>query len=92
MGVIAKSFARIHLANLINFGIIPLTFKNSDDYDRIAPDDELQLDTAALDSSDLVVKNLTKGIEIPVQHSMTPSEVMRIKAGGTLAYISRHNL
>ena len=92
MGVIAKSFARIHLANLINFGIIPLTFKNSDDYDRVAPDDELQLDTAALDSSDLVVKNLTKGIEIPVQHSMTPSEVMRIKAGGTLAYISRHKL
>jgi aconitate hydratase len=90
-GVIAKSFARIHLANLINFGIIPLTFKNAEDYDRIDPNDELQIKTAELDNGDLVVKNLTKGVEIPVQHTMTSSEVMRIKAGGSLAYISRSN-
>jgi aconitate hydratase len=90
-GVIAKSFARIHLANLINFGIIPLTFKNAEDYDRIDPNDELQIKTAELDNGDLVVKNLTKGVEIPVQHTMTSSEVIRIKAGGSLAYISRSN-
>jgi aconitate hydratase len=89
-GVIAKSFARIHLANLINFGIIPLTFKNLDDYDRVDPDDELQVDTADLDSNELIVKNLTKGTQIPVQHTMTPSEIIRIKAGGSLAYISKH--
>ncbi|MDO9534751.1 MAG: aconitate hydratase [Bacillota bacterium] len=89
-GVIAKSFARIHLANLINFGIIPLTFKNIDDYDRVDLNDELQIDAAALDSSELIIKNLTKGIEIPVQHTMTPSEIIRIKAGGSLAYISRN--
>ncbi|MEW5921427.1 MAG: aconitate hydratase [Bacillota bacterium] len=89
--VIAKSFARIHLANLINFGIIPLTFKNEEDYDRVDPGDELQLDSAALDSNDLMIINLTKGIEIPVQHNMTPSEIMRIKAGGSLAYISKNN-
>lgn len=90
-GVIAKSFARIHLANLINFGIIPLTFKNAEDYNRIDPEDELQIKTAELNSGDLVVKNLTKGVEIPVQHTMTSSEVIRIKAGGSLAYISRSN-
>ncbi|MGI6318793.1 MAG: aconitate hydratase [Firmicutes bacterium] len=90
-GVIAKSFARIHLANLINFGIIPLTFKNAEDYNRIDPDDELQIRTADLDNGDLVLKNLTKGVEIPVQHTMTSSEVIRIKAGGSLAYISRSN-
>ena len=91
-GVIAKSFARIHLANLINFGIIPLTFKNAEDYNRIDPDDELQIRTADLDNGDSVLKNLTKGVEIPVQHAMTSSEVLRIKAGGTLAYISRQNM
>jgi len=90
-GVIAKSFARIHLANLINFGIIPLNFKNAEDYNRIDPDDELQIRTADLDNGDLVLKNLTKGVEIPVQHTMTSSEVIRIKAGGSLAYISRSN-
>lgn len=89
-GVIAKSFARIHLANLINFGIIPLTFKNTDDYDRVDPDDELQIDASALDSIDLILSNLTKGTQIPVQHTMTPSEIIRIKAGGSLAYISKH--
>jgi len=89
-GVIAKSFARIHLANLINFGIVPLTFKNSEDYDRVDPDDELQLDTAALEGSELTVRNLTKGMEIPVKHSLTPSEITRLRAGGTLAYISRN--
>lgn len=89
--VIVKSFARIHLANLINFGIIPLTFKNSADYDLIEADDELQFDAAALESTDLMLKNITKSIEIPVQHTMSSSEIMRIKAGGTLAYISKMN-
>ena len=39
--VVAKSFARIHVANLINFGILPLTLKNLDDYDKIDEGDEL---------------------------------------------------
>ncbi len=91
MAVIAKSFARIHLANLINFGIIPLTFKNEEDYDRVDLDDELELEAGALDSNELVIKNLSKGIEIPLRHTLTPAEVMRIKAGGSLAYISKSN-
>ncbi len=90
--VIAKSFARIHLANLINFGIIPLTFKNKADYDDIEVDDKLRLDTFLLDSNILVIKNLTKGKEITVEHTMTPLEVEYIKAGGKLAYISKSNL
>ncbi|HEB71729.1 MAG TPA: aconitate hydratase, partial [Nitrospirae bacterium] len=44
--VIVKSFARIHMANLINFGILPLTFENEADYDRIDQGDELELDTS----------------------------------------------
>ena len=91
MAVIAKSFARIHLANLVNFGIIPLTFKNEADYDRVDLDDELQLEADALDSNELIIKNLSKGIEIPLRHTLTPSEIMRIKAGGSLAYISKSN-
>lgn len=89
--VIAKSFARIHLANLINFGIIPLTFSNSEDYDSINLDDELQFDAAGLDSNELILKNLTKGTEIKVEHTMNDLDVTRIKAGGTLAYISKMN-
>jgi len=90
--VIAKSFARIHLANLINFGIIPLTFKNGEDYNNIDLDDELQLDTNSLDSNTLSIKNLTKGIEIELQHTMIPSEIEYIRAGGKLAYISKSDL
>ncbi len=89
--VIAKSFARIHLANLINFGIIPLTFANSADYDKIEPDDELSLAAADLESSELLLKNVTRGIEIPVRHTLSANEIKRLKAGGSLAYISKHN-
>ena len=89
--VIAKSFARIHLANLINFGIIPLTFANSADYDKIDPDDELSLDAEDLESGELLLKNVTRGIEIPVKHTLSANEIERIKAGGSLAYISKHN-
>ncbi len=89
--VIAKSFARIHLANLINFGIVPLVFSDAGDYDRIEPDDLLEFAAADLDRRKLVVKNLTRGIEIPVEHSMMEAELERIKAGGSLAYISKNN-
>jgi len=90
--VIAKSFARIHLANLVNFGIIPITFSNGADYDSIDTNDLLEFASADLDRGIIIVKNLTKGIEIPVQHTLTPSEIVRIRAGGSLAYISKKNL
>ena len=46
--VVVKSFARIHLANLINFGIVPLTFRNPEDYDRIDEGDNLEIEIGDL--------------------------------------------
>jgi aconitase (EC 4.2.1.3) len=85
--VIVKGFARIHLANLINFGILPLTFVNESDYDKIDRDDQLEFSTAGLEKGSLVLKNLTKKLEIPVKHALTTRDLEIVRAGGTLAYV-----
>lgn len=84
--VITKSFARIHLANLINFGILPLTFVNEKDYDNVAQGDELELAVAKLDPP-LVLKNKTKGTEYKVTHSLGDRDMAILKAGGALGYV-----
>ncbi|MCP4566956.1 MAG: aconitate hydratase [FCB group bacterium] len=87
--VLTKSFARIHLANLINFGIMPLTFANPKDYDRVDQGDELQLPMVSdiiATGADLSVKNLTKKIDIPVTYSLTSRQVAIVRAGGLLNY------
>ena len=86
-GVITKAFARIHMANLINFGILPLTFVNETDYDKIEANDMLELDTTQMDKKPLSLRNVTKGIDIPLTHSMTERDLEIVKAGGTLAYV-----
>ncbi len=86
-GVITKAFARIHLANLINFGILPLTFVNEGDYDKIDASDTLELDATKLENKPLTLRNVTKGIDIPVTHSLTARDLEIVKAGGTLAYV-----
>ncbi|MCF0259449.1 MAG: aconitate hydratase [Erysipelotrichaceae bacterium] len=87
--VLAKSFARIHLANLINFGILPLVFENPADYDTIDEMDELSIgnlmDLAGNDH--LVVKNLTKGLEYPAAAMIDEKDVPVLHAGGTLNHI-----
>jgi len=83
LAVITKSFARIHQANLINFGILPLTFKNPADYDSIKQEDELELDIKNLDGN-LILQVGKK--EIPLTHTLTAREIEIIKAGGALAY------
>ncbi len=86
--VIAKSFARIHRQNLVNFGILPLTFIN-DDYDSISQFDTLViegLDKLAV-GVDLVVKNVTNNTEFMVNHGLTEKEIDMINAGGLLNYI-----
>lgn len=88
--VLTKSFARIHLANLINFGILPLTFSDPADYERIEQGDRLQLPMVSdllATGADLTVKNLTKGIDIYVTYQLTPRQVSIIRAGGLLNYI-----
>ncbi|MHB1605120.1 MAG: aconitate hydratase [Leptospirales bacterium] len=86
-GVITKAFARIHLANLINFGILPLTFVNEGDYDKVDANDVLEMDTTNLGSKSLTLRNVTKGIDIPVTHSLTARDLEIVQAGGTLAYV-----
>ncbi len=89
--VICKSFARIHLANLINFGIVPLTFKNPSDYDKIEQGDQLAFERDKLDNKLFSLKNITKGTEIEVEHTLASTDVQIIKSGGTIASIRNEN-
>jgi aconitate hydratase len=84
--VIVKSFARIHLANLVNFGIVPLTFVDKQDYSEVAQGDVLELDVKGL-KKNLCVKNVTKGAELKVELSISDREKGVLKAGGKLAAI-----
>jgi aconitate hydratase len=85
--VIVKSFARIHMANLINFGVLPLTFANEADYANVDQGDALEIDTSDL-TKPLKLVNKTKGVEIPVVHALGGRDVEVMKAGGTLGYAS----
>lgn len=90
--VIAKSFARIHRANLINFGIIPFTFVNEKDYDDIDEMDTLKI-TDLLDikeNTPITVQNVTKGKTFQVEHHLTQLDIDTIKAGGTLNLIRQN--
>ncbi|MHB9094402.1 MAG: aconitate hydratase, partial [Eubacteriales bacterium] len=90
--VIAKSFARIHRANLVNFGILPLSFADEKDYETVTVEDNLEIDVAGLDKGDLlVVKNTTKGTQFKVHHGLTPRQTEIIKAGGLLNYTKQQN-
>jgi len=86
--IVAKSFARIHKDNLINFGILPLTFVNPADYDGISDGDDLEMTglKGGFSSETVALKNLTKGTEIKLKHGYSPRQVETILAGGTLNY------
>ena len=87
--VIAKSFARIHCANLANAGILPLVFKDEADYDRIDQMDELELPdirSAIADHSKIIVKDLTKGIEFEAEAVLSARQREMVLAGGLLNY------
>jgi len=80
MAVIAKSYARIHKANLVNVGILPLV----GDTAGIDQGDALEIDISDL-TRPLVVRNLTKGTEIPVRAELSERERRMVKGGGLLA-------
>lgn len=86
--VIVKSFARIHLANLINFGIVPLTFVNPDDYSNIDEMDELEINIGDL-QGECVLHNKTKGNKIKLTHSLSRLDAEILKAGGKLPWIKK---
>jgi len=88
--VIAKSMERIHNANLINFGILPLNFKDEKDYDGIDQADELEISNIKdllKKGKNLVVKNKTKGTEFEVEYSLSDRQKNVLLSGGTLAYM-----
>ena len=90
--VIAKSFARIHRANLVNFGILPLTFMDEGDYERLNPGDELEivnLREGILSSQTLTVRNITQGTEFQVKHGLTARQAEILMAGGLLNYTEK---
>ncbi len=91
--VIAKSFARIHIANLINAGIIPLTFKNADDYDEISQNDKIVLEDvfSGLEKGEIILKNLTNGKDYKLAGEFTSRQIAILKAGSLLAYTKNNN-
>ena len=87
--VISKSFARIHMANLINFGIVPMTLANEDDYDKISEGDDIAIEGFAeairgKDSATLVDK--TNGARVPLVLTLSARQREILLAGGTLNY------
>lgn len=92
-GVIAKSFARIHKANLINSGIIPMEFENLDDYDKIDQMDVLTIDNIyqGLKDGRLEVKDEEKNISFFVKANFNNKEIDMLMAGGKLNSIKMRN-
>ena len=86
--VITKSFARIHIANLINSGIMPLTFKNADDYDKLNQGDKLTLTNvfSGMDKGEIILKNETTGEEFVLLCNFTERQKAILKAGSLLEY------
>lgn len=88
--VIANAIERIHKANLVNFGIVPLLFANRKDYERIRPDDDLEIaglrEAIASGADRLTVRDATQGFDFEVRLELTPRERRILAAGGKLAY------
>jgi aconitate hydratase len=88
--VIAKSFARIHHANLVNFGIVPLEFKNKEDYHKFSLGDEIlipDLKNRLQEGKEIVVINKTTGEEIVCTYNLTPKQISVLLKGGLLNWI-----
>ncbi len=88
--VLAKSFARIHAQNLVNFGVLPLTFDNLADYNDIHTGDILRLDDvrrALAQGDELMIENITRGTKFKVRHFMSPRQVQYVLRGGLVNWM-----
>jgi aconitate hydratase len=81
--VVAVSFARIHLANLINFGVVPLLFASPADYERIDHGDQVRIQWNDL-MGEILLRDETKGQAIVLTHRLRPREIAILRAGGVL--------
>jgi len=93
--VIAKSFARIHWQNLINFGILPLNFTDAQDYDRIRAGDELEIRDVAASlraGTVLQVLNRTRNSTLDVVHSLSERQIGALEAGGLINAVRKRQI
>jgi len=87
--IIAKSFERIHRANLINYGILPLNFVNPQDYDKIESGDEVEISqtrNSLLVGKNILLKNKSKDFEVELTYNLSEREKQILLAGGVLNY------
>lgn len=86
--VLAKSFARIHHANLVNYGILPLTFSEPSDYEKLSIGDELSIDNLRnqLENNEVFVDHLNGNYKISAVHQLSERQLAIISAGGLLNY------
>ncbi len=90
--VVVKSFARIHAQNLINFGVLPLTFVDPADYLAIQPGDVLRLlgvRRTLAEEQELLVENVTRGRSFQVAHSLSPRQVEFALSGGLINWMKQ---
>ena len=88
--VLAKSYARIHHTNLVDFCILPLVFADERDHDRISPGDVLEvagLREGLRRGGELTVRNVSQGYEFPARHNLTERQVEILLVGGLLNYV-----
>jgi aconitate hydratase len=92
--VITKSFARIHMANLINAGIVPMTFANEADYDRIDQADELKIENIGkqiAEGNAIKITNVTKGFDFEAVVDFSQRQKDMLYAGGLLNYTKQNS-
>jgi aconitate hydratase len=91
--VIAMSIERIHQANMINYGILPLLFKRKEDYRKIEVGDQLEIEgvrEVLKGRGPLVLKNISKKIEISLTHTLNHREIEVLLSGGLKNYRREH--
>ncbi len=89
--VLAKTYARLHHTNLVNFGILPLLMDDAD-HDRINVDDVLELPDVrdTIRSGQVIVRNTTQGYEFTARHNLSERQIEVLLEGGLLNYVKAH--
>ena len=90
--VLAKTYARLHHTNLVNFGILPLVLDDGADYDRINAGDVLELPDVrdTVRSGQVTVRNTSQGYEFTARHNLSERQIEVLLEGGLLNYVKAH--